>query len=109
MATGTPPATTEIPNSTAPADYGAQAASQSSITQTMDLQQQVARLQALLEVSRQVHSTTREEEVLETVLRIVVRELEMAGASFYGSDLSYGDAPQKREDGNLTASRLSPE
>jgi phosphoserine phosphatase RsbU/P len=101
MATGIPPATTEIPNSTAPGDYGAQAVSQSSITQTMDLQQQVARLQALLEVSRQVHATTREEEVLETVLRIVVRELEMAGASFYGSDLSYGDAPQKREDGKF--------
>jgi serine phosphatase RsbU (regulator of sigma subunit) len=57
----------------------------------IDLQQQVARLQALLEVSRQVHSTTREEEVLESVLRIVVRELEMAGAAFSGSDLSYGE------------------
>jgi len=50
--------------------------------ETIDLQQQVARLQALLEASRQVHSTIREEEVLEQVLRIVVRELEMAGASF---------------------------
>jgi sigma-B regulation protein RsbU (phosphoserine phosphatase) len=43
----------------------------------------VARLQALLEASRQVHSTIREEEVLEQVLRIVVRELEMAGAAFH--------------------------
>src|SRR5580658_4259031 len=58
---------------------------------TIDLQQQVARLQALLEVSRQVHSTTQEEEVLETVLRIVVRELEMAGAAFPAEGLSYGD------------------
>src|SRR5580698_11471359 len=58
-------------------------------TETMDLQQQVARLQALLEVSRQVHATTREDEVLETVLRIVVRELEMAGAAFSNSELSY--------------------
>ena len=57
------------------------------LSQTMDLQQQVARLQALLEVSRQVHATTREDEVLESVLRIVVRELEMAGASFSNSDL----------------------
>jgi serine phosphatase RsbU (regulator of sigma subunit) len=73
----------------------------STVTQTMDLQQQVARLQALLEVSRQVHSTTREEEVLETVLRIVVRELEMAGAAFSNSELSYGDAPQKTEDGKF--------
>ena len=59
--------------------------------ETIDLQQQVARLQALLEASRQVHSTIREEEVLESVLRIVVRELEMAGAAFPGTDLSYGD------------------
>ena len=46
--------------------------------ETIDLQQQVARLQALLEASRQVHSTIHENEVLEQVLRIVVRELEMA-------------------------------
>ncbi len=61
--------------------------------ETIDLQQQVARLQALLEASRQVHSTIREEEVLEQVLRIVVRELEMAGASFAGTGLSYGRRP----------------
>ena len=59
--------------------------------QTIDLQQQVARLQALLEASRQVHSTIREEEVLEQVLRIVVRELEMEGAAFTGTGLQYGD------------------
>ncbi len=59
--------------------------------ETIDLQQQVFRLQALLEASRQVHSTIREEEVLESVLRIVVRELEMAGASFPGTGLAYGD------------------
>ena len=67
------------------------------VTETMDLQQQVARLQALLEVSRQVHATTHETEVLETVLRIVVRELEMAGAAFSGTELSYGDAPGEGE------------
>jgi serine phosphatase RsbU (regulator of sigma subunit) len=61
--------------------------------ETIDLQQQVARLQALLEASRQVHSTVDEEEVLEQVLRIVVRELEMAGAAFPGTGLSYGDVP----------------
>jgi serine phosphatase RsbU (regulator of sigma subunit) len=59
--------------------------------ETIDLTQQVARLQALLEATRQVHATTREEEVLETVLRIVVRELEMAGAAFPAAGLSYGD------------------
>ena len=67
--------------------------------ETIDLQQQVARLQALLEASRQVHSTTREEEVLELVLRIVVRELEMAGAAFAGTGLAYGDAPLNDAEG----------
>jgi serine phosphatase RsbU (regulator of sigma subunit) len=97
MATGINPATSEIPK---PAAREASPA-QSSVTQTMDLQQQVARLQALLEVSRQVHSTTREDEVLETVLRIVVRELEMAGAAFSNSELSYGEAPQKTGEGKF--------
>lgn len=60
--------------------------------ETIDLQQQVFRLQALLEASRQVHSTIREEEVLESVLRIVVRELEMAGAAFPGTGFAYGAA-----------------
>src|SRR5579862_4525820 len=91
MAAGISPATIE----------NDMASGSQAITQTTDLQQQVARLQALLEVSRQVHSTTREEEVLESVLRIVVRELEMAGAAFSNSALSYGDAPQKGPDGNL--------
>ena len=61
--------------------------------ETIDLQQQVARLQALLEASRQVHSTIHEAEVLEQVLRIVVRELEMAGAAFPHAGLVYGDDP----------------
>jgi serine phosphatase RsbU (regulator of sigma subunit) len=73
--------------------------------ETIDLQQQVARLQALLEASRQVHSTVDEEEVLEQVLRIVVRELEMAGAWFPGTGLSYGDAP---EDDTETPGDASP-
>jgi hypothetical protein len=59
--------------------------------ETIELQQQVARLQALLEASRQVHSTIREEEVLEQTLRIVVRELEMAGAAFPSEGLAYGN------------------
>ena len=62
--------------------------------ETIELQQQVARLQALLEASRQVHSTIHEQEVLESVLRIVVRELEMAGAAFPGTGLAYGQAPE---------------
>ena len=69
--------------------------------QTIDLQQQVARLQALLEASRQVHSTIREEEVLESVLRIVVRELEMAAAAFPGTGLTYGDGEALEAAGNV--------
>lgn len=66
-------------------------ASDTGNNETLGLQQQVARLQALLEASRQVHSTIQEREVLEQVLRICVRELEMAGAAFPGAGLSYGD------------------
>ncbi len=68
--------------------------------ETIDLQQQVARLQALLEASRQVHSTIREEAVLGAVLRIVVRELEMAGATFQGTGLSYGELPEPAAEGD---------
>jgi serine phosphatase RsbU (regulator of sigma subunit) len=62
------------------------------------LQQQVAQLQALLEASRRVHSAIREEEVLEQVLQIVVRELEMTGAAFSSAGVSYGDV--KTPDGS---------
>jgi serine phosphatase RsbU (regulator of sigma subunit) len=57
-------------------------------------QQQVVRLQALLEASRLIHSTIILDEVLNTVLRIVVRELELAGAFFKHFLNSYGDVPQ---------------
>ncbi|MFZ0301282.1 MAG: SpoIIE family protein phosphatase [Terracidiphilus sp.] len=67
---------------------------------TIDLQQQVFRLQALLEVSRQVHSTIHEQEVLEQVLRIVVRELEMAGASFPAANLTFGEDPVRSVEGS---------
>ena len=67
--------------------------------ETIDLQQQVARLQALLEASRQVHSTIHENEVLEQVLRIVVRELEMDGAAFPSAGLVYGEEPVATADG----------
>jgi serine phosphatase RsbU (regulator of sigma subunit) len=83
--------------------------------ETIDLQQQVFRLQALLEASRQVHATIREEEVLESVLRIVVRELEMAGASFPGTGLTYGEeispSPETNAasgDGSCLAAAMRP-
>ncbi len=48
----------------------------------LPLEQQVARLQALLEATRQVHSTIKVDEVLTRTARILVRELEMEGALF---------------------------
>ena len=64
----------------------------------LPLEQQVARLQALLEASRQVHSTMLVNEVLAQTARILVRELEMEGALFrMPSSLetlaSYGHTP----------------
>lgn len=72
--------------------------------ETIDLQQQVARLQALLEASRQVHSTIQESEVLEQVLRIVVRELEMDGAAFPSAGLVYGEEPVEGVNGSSALS-----
>lgn len=62
-------------------------------TETLLAQQQVVRLQALLEASRQIHSTIKLDEVLRIVLRIVVRELELAGAFFTAFEQTYGDVP----------------
>jgi hypothetical protein len=66
-----------------------------SIDETLSLQQQVARLQALLEASRQIHSTIELDEVLRRALSIVVRELEMKGAFFVGFPLSEGCIPPR--------------
>jgi serine phosphatase RsbU (regulator of sigma subunit) len=65
----------------------------------VDLQQQVARLQALLETSRQVHATVRLEELLQTVLRIVVRELELPGALVTEPYMIYGAMPAEPWEG----------
>ena len=48
----------------------------------LPLEQQVARLQALLEATRQVHSAVQVEEILTQAASILVRELEMEGALF---------------------------
>ena len=50
--------------------------------ETLPLEQQVARLQALLEATRQIHSTISPDEVMDRTARILVRELEMEGALF---------------------------
>jgi len=63
------------------------------LTETLLAQQQVVRLQALLEASRQIHSTIHLDEVLRIVLQIVVRELELAGAFFTAFEQTYGDVP----------------
>src|SRR5277367_3131019 len=60
---------------------------------TLYAQQQVVRLHALLEASRLMHSTIVLDEVLDTVLRIVVRELEVKGAFFTSFPKSYGEVP----------------
>ena len=61
--------------------------------ETLDLQQEIVRLQALLETSRQVHSTIRLDEVLSIVLSIVVRELELPGALITEPLTTYGELP----------------
>jgi serine phosphatase RsbU (regulator of sigma subunit) len=61
------------------------------LDETLLAQQQVIRLQALLEASRLMHSTIALDEVLTTVLQIVVRELELTGAYFTHFPHSYGD------------------
>lgn len=61
--------------------------------ETLDLQQEIARLQALLETSRQVHSTICLDEVISSVLRIVVRELELPGALITDPRTTYGTMP----------------
>ncbi|MGA7522768.1 MAG: PP2C family protein-serine/threonine phosphatase [Acidobacteriaceae bacterium] len=66
---------------------------------TIDLQQEIVRLQALLETSRQVHSTICQEEVLSTVLRIVVRELELPGALITEPHTVYGEVPAEPWEG----------
>ncbi|HTV15026.1 MAG TPA: SpoIIE family protein phosphatase [Acidobacteriaceae bacterium] len=60
------------------------------------LEQQVARLQALLEAARHVHSSIQVKDVLQETARILVRELELSGALFLmpGASepvASYGD------------------
>ncbi len=75
--------TTDMPDSTAMNDR----------EEALFAQQQVVRLQALLEASRRIHSTIALDQVLNTVLQIVVRELELTGAFFTHFPNSYGDVP----------------
>jgi phosphoserine phosphatase RsbU/P len=76
----------------------------SKSTDILSLEEQIARLQALLEASRQVHSTIKLDEVLTQTARILVRELEMDAAAFLSpltGELmaAYGDLPEPPYDG----------
>ena len=73
---------------------------------TLFAQQQVVRLHALLEASRLIHSTIVLNEVLHTVLQIIVRELEVMGAFFTNFPESYGEVPA---DFNNAATRQAHE
>lgn len=61
------------------------------ISEALVAQQQVVRLQALLEASRQLHSTIELDEVLRVALQIVVLELELTGAFFSTFPHTYGE------------------
>jgi serine phosphatase RsbU (regulator of sigma subunit) len=80
----------------------------------LPLEQQVARLQALLEATRQVHSTIRVNEVLTQTARILVRELEMEGALFLAPEskeplVSWGSVPVAPHENCLRFPLLSRE
>lgn len=62
---------------------------------SLHLQQQIVRLQALLDTTHTIHSTIELDNVLRCVLQITVRELEMAGAFFTAFPFSYGDIPPR--------------
>jgi serine phosphatase RsbU (regulator of sigma subunit) len=65
------------------------------IESSLHLQQQIARLQALLDTTHKIHSTIELDNVLRSVLQITVRELEMAGAFFTAFPFSYGEIPPR--------------
>ncbi len=68
---------------------------------TIALQQQVARLQALLEASRQIHAAVRLDDAMHAALQIIVRELEVNGALFTNPPLHYGEVPPDPYEGCL--------
>ena len=70
-----------------------------AIYKSMSLEQQIVRLQALLEATRVIHSTIPANEVLTQAARILVRELELEGAMFLDPRsgqimVTYGEIPE---------------
>ncbi len=76
------------------------------ISEAILAQQQVVRLQALLEASRQLHSTIDLDEVLDIALQIVVRELELTGAFFTEFPQNYGDVSSTLQE-SIRAGRIT--
>jgi serine phosphatase RsbU (regulator of sigma subunit) len=73
---------------------------ESSRRETIGFQQEVARLQALLEASRRIHGALQLDDVLHCVLEIAVKEIEADGAFFTPSpaldgarSTAYGQVP----------------
>ena len=64
---------------------------------SLPLEEQIVRLQALLEASRLVHSTIDYEQVLFQAARIAVLELEMLGAAFRATAVSFGEMPEAED------------
>jgi len=69
-------------------------------SETIGFQQEVARLEALLEASRQIHGALQLDDVLHCALKITVKELEADGAFFSSNgaietarQTFYGDVP----------------
>jgi serine phosphatase RsbU (regulator of sigma subunit) len=62
---------------------------------SLHLQQQIVRLQALLNTTHTIHSTIELDSVLRCVLQITVRELEMSGAFFTAFPFSWGEIPPR--------------
>lgn len=63
----------------------------------LSLEQQVIRLQALLEASRLVHGTIELPRVLQQAARVAVLELEMEGAVFTEPRVGYGEVEESGE------------
>ncbi len=63
----------------------------------LSLEQQVVRLQALLEASRLVHGTIELPRVLQQAARVAVLELEMEGAVFTEPRVGYGEVEETGE------------
>ncbi|HEX4155170.1 MAG TPA: SpoIIE family protein phosphatase [Acidobacteriaceae bacterium] len=82
---------------------GMDAATSDRAQKLLSLEEQVVRLQALLEASRQVHSILSVEDVLEQTAQVLVRELEIEGAVFLAPETGRVMASYGTPDGSAAA------